>query len=85
MYNALMGPCGGTAPRVIRECLEKRVRQALSLDSTRNSSLKRFATARFVASSLLAIIECWLEHGSRKTPDDLQEIFVSLVSPGLRS
>jgi AcrR family transcriptional regulator len=84
-YKALMGPNGGTAPRVLRDCFEARVRQVLSLDATDKPSLTQSATARSVASTLLAVVECWLEQGARETPQQVQTLFASLVSPGLRS
>lgn len=84
LYKALMGPNGGTGPRVIRDCVEARVRQALALDSAANSGLKHAATVRFVAASLVSIAECWLEQGARETPEQVQELFASLVGPGLK-
>jgi AcrR family transcriptional regulator len=85
LYTALMGPNGGTAPRLMRECVEDRIRQVLALDGAPTSSLKRAAAARCVASSLMAIIECWLEQGARETPQQVQTLFADLVAPGLRS
>jgi len=83
-YKALMGPSGGTAPRVLRDCFEARARKALSLDHSISPGLNQSATSRFVASSLLTITECWLEHGGRETPQQLQALFTNLVGPGLR-
>ena len=82
-YKAFTGPNGGTAPRVLRDCFEARIRQILALDAVTNSSLKQSATSRFVASSLLAVLECWMEQGARETPKHVQGIFSDLVSPGL--
>lgn len=84
-YRAFMGPNGGSAPRVLRDCIEARVRQILSLEAHTNWSLQTSATTRFVASSLLAIIECWIEQGARETPREVQHIFSNLVGSGLRS
>lgn len=84
LYKALMGLNGGGAPGVLRACFETRARKALSLDLG-PKGLKRAAICRFVASSLLAIIECWLEEGSRETPQQLQALFAELVSPGVRA
>lgn len=83
-YRALMGPDGGSAPRVLRDCLETRVRELLALDSASRSGLKQSATTRFVASSLTTVIECWIEQGTRETPQQVQAIFSGLVGPGLR-
>jgi AcrR family transcriptional regulator len=85
LYRALMGPNGGSAPRVLRDCFEIRARKALSLDQSDNPGLKQFAATRFVASSLVTIVECWLEHGGRETPQQVQALFSKLVSPGLRA
>lgn len=83
-YKAFMGSNGGTAPRVLRACFEARVRQILSLDSVPRSGFKESVTTRFVASSLMAVLECWMEQGARETPQQVQAIFADLVSPGLR-
>jgi AcrR family transcriptional regulator len=83
-YKAFMGPNGGSAPRVLRECFEARVRQILSLESVSSANFKESVTARFVASSLMAVLECWMEQGARETPQQVQAIFADLVSPGLR-
>jgi AcrR family transcriptional regulator len=84
-YRAFMGPNGGSAPRVLRDCLERRVRELLALNSAPHSSLKQSATTRFVASSLTTVVECWIEEGARETPEQVQDIFSELVSPGLRA
>jgi len=83
-YRALMGPDGGTAPRVLRDCLQTRVRELLAMDSAVESGLAQSATTRFVAASLLALVECWIEQRTRETPQQVQAIFSGLVSPGLR-
>lgn len=82
-YRAFMGPDGGTAPLVIRGCLEDRIREILALNS--HSKLAQAATTRFVASSLVAVVECWIEQGIRETPQEVQTIFANLVGPGLRA
>jgi len=84
-YQAFMGPDGGPAPRVLRDCLEARVRQILSLETVPRPGLKESATTRFVASSLVAVLECWIEQGARETPQQVQGIFSDLVRPGVRS
>ena len=85
IYKALMGPHAGSAPRVLRGCFESRARQALALDPGYTPGLKHDALARFVASSLITITECWLERGARETPQQVQALFASLVSPGVRT
>jgi AcrR family transcriptional regulator len=84
-YRAFMGPNGSNAPRVLRDCLETRVRELLALDPASHSSLKQSATTRFVASSLTTVVECWIEQGARETPQEVQSIFSGLVSPGLQA
>lgn len=83
-YRAFMGPNGGTAPRVLRDCLETRVRELLALDSAPHPGLKHSVTIRFIASSLLSVVECWIEQGTRETPEQVQDIFSGFVGPGLR-
>jgi AcrR family transcriptional regulator len=83
-YKAFTGPNGGSAPRVLRDCFEARIRQILGLDSGQRSGLKASATTRSVASTLLAVLECWIEQGTRETPQRVQVIFSDLVSPGMR-
>jgi AcrR family transcriptional regulator len=84
-YKAFMGPNGGTAPLVLRNCVETRVREILALDTDPRSKLKESAVTRFVAASMMAVIECWIEQGVRETPQEVQAIFANLVSPGLRA
>lgn len=84
-YRALMGPSAGTAPSVLRECFENRAREVLSLDLGPKAGLTQVALARFVASSLFTVTECWLESGSRETPEQVQALLAKLVSPGLRA
>ncbi len=82
LYRALMGANSGNAPRILRGCFEARVRKALGLDSCPRG-LTQAALSRFVASSVLAITECWLEQGGSETPHQLQALFANLVAPGL--
>jgi AcrR family transcriptional regulator len=84
-FRAFMGPNGGTAPRVLRECFEARVREILAMNPGPHSTLKQSATSRFVASSLITVLECWIERGAHETPQQVQAIFASLVTPGVRS
>jgi AcrR family transcriptional regulator len=80
IYRALMGPDGGSAPRVLRDCFEARIRRALSLDESAGASLSRAAMSRFVAASLITVIECWLERGAREAPRDVQALFARLAT-----
>ena len=36
---------------------------------------------RFVASSLISVVECWIERGARETPQQVQAIFAELLGP----
>lgn len=88
LFRALMGPEGGSGPQVLRECFEARARTAIELKqaSVRGASasaLKLNVTVRYVAASLLTVIECWLEAGARETPHHIQALFSNLVGPGI--
>jgi hypothetical protein len=82
-----MGPEGGTAPRALRDCFEDRFRALLQPANVSVSAVSRklqeAALARFVASSLITIIECWLEQGARDTSRQVQSFFSELVGPGV--
>jgi AcrR family transcriptional regulator len=86
IYRALMGPEAGRAPRILRECIEQRVGQALPGGALRTVAdsfdIQKVAT-RFVATSLLAVIECWVESKTGEPPQGLQAIFSKLVGGGL--
>jgi len=87
IYKALMGPNAGKAPRVLRECIEERVRQSLSAADAQHSGvgldLRGTIIPRFVSSSLLTVIECWVEGDGHESPQSLQAIFNKLVGGGL--
>ena len=85
IYKALMGLNAGTAPGILRDCFEIRAREVLSLQPSPQPVLQTAVVCRFIASSLLAITECWLERGGRETPQQVQTLFARLVSPGLRA
>lgn len=89
IYKALTGgPEAGGGPRVLKECFESRVREALASRSTggdrgQGINLQNTMVARFVASSLFVVIECWLEKGMSESPEEVQTIFSRLVGRGL--
>jgi AcrR family transcriptional regulator len=89
IYKALMGPAPGGAPRILRECIEQRVRQALAgpEGETPNGraifDLQTRIVGRYVASTLLTVIECSIESEPRDSPQGLQSIFSKLVGGGL--
>jgi AcrR family transcriptional regulator len=87
IYGALMGPEAGRAPRILRDCVEERVRQALperpSPTAADSSDIQKAIAVRFVATSLLAVIECWIESKAGEAPQGLQAVFGKLVGGGL--
>lgn len=89
-FKALMaGPDVGSAPRVLRDCFERSACQALDaresklLATVEERDLEMAVVTRFVAASLLAVIECWAQKQSAATPETLQVIFGRLVGQGL--
>ena len=78
----------GRAPRILRECIEGRVRQSLGegdhpQPGADGFDMQKVIVARFVATSLLAVIECWVESKTCDPPQGLQAIFSKLVGGGL--
>ncbi|HLX84049.1 MAG TPA: TetR/AcrR family transcriptional regulator [Terriglobales bacterium] len=93
-FRALIGgPDTGTGPRVLQDCFEERVRQALDApDDSRSSRAEDPALAteqaivtRVVASSLLAVVEGWMESNLSGSPQEVQAIFSKLVGGGLKT
>jgi len=89
LYKALtQGENAERAARLLRECFEERIRQMPGLNQTPvpaglNPDLQRAMIVRFVASSLLAVLECWVENGSSDSPGDVQALFGKLVGNGI--
>ena len=89
IYKALMGAAAGGAPKILRECFEWRIGQALALREenphavTSNFETPTEITIRFVASSLFAVIECFVQTSAAESPQSLQTIFSKLVGGGL--
>ena len=89
LYQALMGKAGAArAPRILRDCFEERLRQLLDLSGAGlrgepSLAMSDAMIVRFVASSLLAILECWAENNSADSPQKLQAFFARLVGSGL--
>jgi len=78
LYKALMrGPEGGAGARILRTCFEERIRRVLAVGAANPIAPK------FVAASLLAIIEFWIGNGLREPPEALQAVFRKLVGGGL--
>jgi|CZKY01.1.fsa_nt_gi AcrR family transcriptional regulator len=87
IYKALMGPEAGKAPRILRECIEQRVRQSLGDGDVQPSGvsadIRNTIVSRFVATSLLAVVECSIEGKACESPQSLQLTFSKLVGGGL--
>jgi AcrR family transcriptional regulator len=87
IYRALTGPEAGRAPRILRDCIEQRVRQALPERASRTVAdsfdIQKVITTRFVATSLLSVLECWVESNACEPAQGLQAIFSKLVGGGL--
>jgi AcrR family transcriptional regulator len=85
IYKALMGPAAGGAPKILRECFERRIGQALTLrgENPQGFESRNEITIRFTASSLFAVIECFVETSVSESPQSLQAILSKLVGGGL--
>ena len=90
LFKALVaGREAGSGPRVLRECFEERVRKALeSRDGSSqvggpSLAAQRAIVTRAVASSLLAVIACWVESSMSEPAEEVQGIFSKLVGGGL--
>jgi AcrR family transcriptional regulator len=90
IFKALVaGREAGSGPRVLRECFEERVREALeSRDglpkiSDPGFAMQRAIVTRAVASSLLAVVACWAESSMSQPAEEIQAIFSRLVGGGL--
>ena len=90
LFQALVvGPESGSGPRILRECFEQRVRQAIGLleddahAGGESFAMQRAIVTRAVASSLLAAIACWVERGMSQPVEEVQAIFSRLVAGGL--
>jgi AcrR family transcriptional regulator len=88
VYKSLMDGRDGGGARVLRECFEMRVtelfahRESASRLSPK-SGIGAAIVTRFVASSLLAAVETWVETGARESAAEMQTIFGKLVGGGL--
>jgi AcrR family transcriptional regulator len=90
IFKALVGsPNGGSAGRILRECFEKRIGECLaSIESAApcravSRGIPKRLMVRFVASSLLAIVEWWVESGAREPVEQMQATFSKLICGGL--
>jgi len=77
------GPVHVVTERIIQDALEMRIAAATTARGDVPTMTPTFAP-RFVASTLLTLIAWSLEQPSVPSPDELQEIFRSLVGRALR-
>jgi AcrR family transcriptional regulator len=86
LYLSLMGIEGGNAPRILRECFAERVHHLLpSIGSPRQNKLTTLTSPRFIAATLVTVIECWLQQGAKESPQQVQTLFSDLVRPVLQT
>jgi AcrR family transcriptional regulator len=76
------GPAHVVTERIIQDALETRIAEAVTTRGDVPAMTPTFAP-RFVASTLLTLIAWSLEQPSVLSPDELQEIFRSLVGRAL--
>jgi AcrR family transcriptional regulator len=82
-YRSLMtGPSRLIAERIVRDCLEERVRSALA----RGAEFAEItAIPRFVAAALLTLVVWWVENDLRLSPARMQNAYQALVGGGLQA
>lgn len=87
IYRALThGDSHLITERILQECLEERVAAEMRprhLQSGAQGVVSAVA-ARFVASSLLALVAWWVENDTKASPQEMQAAFESLVDGGLQ-
>jgi AcrR family transcriptional regulator len=90
IYKALVGGTdAGAGPRVLRDCFAERVKRALELRDGASRAvgpglaMQRAIVTRTVASSLLAVLECWSESNMSTPPQEMQAIFSRFVGGGI--
>lgn len=90
IYKALVGgPEAGAGPRILQDCFAERVKQALDGRDARSHAvgpglaMQKAIVARAVASSLLAVVECWAESNMNQSLQEMHAIFSKLVGGGL--
>jgi AcrR family transcriptional regulator len=82
-YRSLMtGASRLIAERIVRDCLEERVRCALK---QRVIATDMGAIPRFVASTLLTLVIWWIENELQLTPTEMQSAYQALVGGGLEA
>jgi AcrR family transcriptional regulator len=82
-YRSLMtGASRLIAERIVRDCLEERVRYALE---QRVIAFEMGAIPRYVASTLLTLVIWWIENELQLTPTEMQSAYQALVGGGLEA
>jgi len=80
IYRGLIaGPEAGGGPRIMQQCFEARIREAIKL----GFGVEETMITRFVASSLLVVSESSVENSERLPPQEVQAIFARLVGGAL--
>jgi hypothetical protein len=71
--------------RIVRDCLEERAAMLLARTGSyqHNKLVAPSVVALFVATSLLALINWWVDNDNRLSPEEMQVAYESLVGGGL--
>lgn len=85
IYRSLFGPEGGSAPSILREFFDQRIRELLKLPASqpRLAGLRGAALSPLIASALFTLVECWLANRARETAAQVQSLFSTLASRAL--
>jgi len=90
IYKGLVGgPDSGSGPRVLRECFEERIRESIRLQEAKSRAcglalgIDEAIVTRFLASSLLVVLEGALEGSAQRSPQEAQAIFAKLAGGAL--
>lgn len=84
IWRAIVGrECGAIVDRQMRKILGQLARKDLSARG--HSGLELDAAVQHVVGSLMSMIEWWLDHEIRLSPEELNTLFLKLTLPGLSS
>jgi AcrR family transcriptional regulator len=90
IYKALIaGPEAGNSPRIMRQCFEACLQRAIEMQEghrlprSAESSIEQAIITRFLASALLAVVECGVEAAGQQSPQECQAIFARLAGGAL--
>lgn len=89
IYRSLLGGLTRSgSERIVQDVLEERTAARLArMKSSCNPEATLIASvaARFVATSLLAMLGWWIENDTGPSPETMQGLYQSLVGPGLKA